>query len=217
MSSFLKKAMGIFVEFDEGNNPIESKAINIQQPIIKESNLNPKTPLNQGEIEKFEKHFEQLFDKANLPGPDYFEFWKMMDTLEVHIPDEKSRILAVFASLSIQGLTKEKLVESANHYKIVIDKDKSEFEKAVADKSKIELDSRIKAVGEFEKKIADDSALIQTLTQEITEAKNKMTALKTEISEAEQKITSSKSNYNLACDAMTTKLIQDIQKIQTTI
>ena len=219
MSGFFKKALGIFVEFEEGAKEPESAQAFPQQSTLKNPTSPPsvKTSFNQGEIEKFEKHFEQLFNKANLPGPDYFEFWKMMETLEAHIPDEKARVSAVYASLSIQGLTKEKLVESASHYKTLIEKDKTEFKKAVADKSKNELDSRKKTVSDFEKKITDHSIMIQNLTKEIGEAQNKISALKMEIMETEQKIISNKGNYNMACDAMLNKLTQDIQKIQTTI
>lgn len=216
MSSIFKKAMGMFVEFDEESKGTQQNPSSLpQQNFKQDAGVNYKPSLNQGEIEKFEKHFDQLFNKANLPGPDYYEFWKMMETLEVHIADEKARIAAVFASLSIQGLTKDKLLESATHYKSVIEKDKSEFEKAVADKAKTELDGRRKSVGEYEKKIADNAIIIQNLTKEITDAQAKVSGLKQEIIEAEKKLIESKGNYNLACDAMLNKLNQDIQKIQT--
>jgi len=218
MSGFFKKALGVFVEFDESSKEAEPKQLFPQQATLKNNTLlQVKNSFNQGEIEKFEKHFEQIFNKANLPGPDYFEFWKMMETLEAHIPDEKARMSAVYASLVIQGLTKDKLIASASHYKTIIEKDKTEFEKAVADKSKIELDSRIKSVSEYEKKVADHAIQIQNLTKEIGDSQAKVTALKLEISEAEQKISSNTANYNVASDAMINKLTQDIQKIQTSI
>jgi len=217
MSSFFKKALGVFVEFDEETKNVNPQVILQPQIAKNEPFITPKSSLNNGEIEKFEQHFDQLFNKANLPGPDYFEFWKMMETLEVHIPDEKSRISAVFASLSIQGLSKEKLLESASHYKTIIEKDKNEFENAVADKSKIEIDSRNKTITDLEKKMAENVALVQNLNKEIADAQGKMTTLKSEITEAEQKIINNKGNYNLACDAMLNKLSQDIIKIQSTI
>lgn len=83
MASFFKKALGVFVEFDDAPNdtPSSGSAPSISREISS-------NPANHAEAEKFEKYFDQLFDKANLPGPDYFEFYKMMETLEKHIPDE---------------------------------------------------------------------------------------------------------------------------------
>jgi hypothetical protein len=43
--------------------------------------------LDEATIDKFDRHFETLFDQANLPGPDYYEFWKMMKTFKPHIKD----------------------------------------------------------------------------------------------------------------------------------
>lgn len=220
MSGIFKKALGLFVEFDEEPAHADSKSSDHPIPQTQTKNetvSNYKPSFNQGEIEKFEKHFEQLFNKANLPGPDYFEFWKMMETLEAHIPDEKVRISAVFSSLSIQGLTKEILVQSIAHYKTVIEKDKSEFEKAVAEKSKTELEARKNTVIDLDKKIVNNSNQIHALTNEISEAQAKIAILKKELQEIEGKLISSKGNYNTACDAMLNKLTLDIQKIQSTL
>ena len=109
MSSLFRKAISLFVILDE--KPSESAPVveknqaagSAQQiPATKPAAAAPS--ISQADLSKFEKHFEQLFEQTNLPGPDYFEFWKTMDTLEAHIPDETARIHAVFASLKIQGL-----------------------------------------------------------------------------------------------------------------
>ena len=105
--SFFKKALGVFVELDTtggDNSPAPSTYRPSSTPSAHVSSPSPSGPVDMASAEKFEKHFETLFDKANLPGPDYFEFWKTMETLEKHIPDESARIAATFASLSVQGL-----------------------------------------------------------------------------------------------------------------
>src|SRR5687768_9119098 len=126
MAGIFKKAMGLFVEFEE--DPQKSTH-QTSSPSAGPTRVSPQQVLNAEEFDKFEKHFEKLFDQTNLPGPDYYEFMKMMETLEAHIKDEKARMSATYASLTIQGLTKEKLVETANKYKEVISHDKAQFEK----------------------------------------------------------------------------------------
>jgi len=220
MSGFFKKALGIFVEIDESTtetpknvtpgsetNHLPGQAI----PAVHSKTL------NEIDIEKFEKHFEKLFEQSNMQGPDYYEFFKMLETLEEHIKDEKTRFSAVFASLSIQGLTKQRLLEAAEYYKSIIVKDKERFEGAINQKSLTELESRMNTVKDLEKKIVDNSELIKKLTKEISDSQAKISILKNEISEEETKLISNKSGYNIACDAMLNKINIDITKIQTNL
>jgi chromosome segregation ATPase len=218
MAAFFKKALGIFLEFDEDPNAEQNE--NPQTAVNKNTSNNTtsnKPAMNHADIDKFEKHFEKLFDQANLPGPDYFEFWKMMETLEAHIADEKARIAAVYASLTIQGMTKDKLVKSASQYKEIIEKDKLQFHSALNEKAKAELESRKGLVSDLEKKIISHSEMIQKLTKEITDAQAKIGTLNSEIVQEESKLQSIQGGYGLACDAMLSKISKDIQKIQTTI
>lgn len=217
MASFFQKALGVFVEFEEDKNtstPIpQSPSITTPLPT---SGLTSSAE-GQAEAEKFEKYFDRLFDQTNLPGPDYFEFYKMMETLEVHIHDEKARLSATFASLSIQGLTKQTLVDSANKYKAIIEKDKADFEKALKDKLTSEVGQRQKDLQAHEKKIAANSEQIQKLTKEITESQSLIGKLKKEVADEETKLAKNNNGYQLASQAIINKIITDTQKIQSTL
>jgi chromosome segregation ATPase len=219
MSGIFKKAMGLFVEFEEDpQNPSSAKsAPSPSAATSSASRVSTQQMLNAEEFDKFEKHFEKLFDQANLPGPDYYEFMKMMETLEAHIKDEKARMSATYASLTIQGLTKDKLVETASKYKEVITADKSQFEKIANAKSEQEIGQKRKDLKGLEETIVRNSEMIQKLTKEITEAQVALGGLKATISEEEQKLARNKQGYMMACEAMLKKITDDIQKIQTTL
>jgi hypothetical protein len=219
-----KKALGLFVEFE----PEETQPVNPHSswgedglPLQVKSNKKSSTVttgfISQNDLDKFEKHFEELFDKANLPGPDYYEFWKMMETLEAAVPDETVRMTAVFATLKIQGLSKEMLISSAEKYLQVVDKDKLEFQNAVNTKVLGEIEGRKSTVDELEKKNNSNTEMIQQLTKEINDNLQKITALKKEVIDEEAKINSNQNGYNIACDAMLAKLSTDIQKIKSTL
>jgi hypothetical protein len=214
MAGIFKKAMGLFVEFEEDEKKSAPPSPNISQSTPR---VSAQQVLNNEEYDKFEKHFEKMFEQANLPGPDYYEFWKMMDTLEAHIKDEKARISATFASLSIQGLTKDKLVETANKYKELINQDKIHFEKVANEKGEKEIGYRKKEVQQLEDTIVKHSELIQKLTREISEAQVTMGKLKATIADEENKLAKNKQGYNVACEAMMRKIADDINKIQTTL
>jgi chromosome segregation ATPase len=215
MAGLFKKALGIFVEFEE-ENP-QSSPDQITKTTSTISTKPTQAVFNAAELDKFEKHFEKMFDQANLPGPDYYEFWKTMETLEAHIPDEKGRISATFASLAIQGLTKERLLESAGKYRHIIELDKATFEKVVDEKSAKEIGQKKKDLQSLEEKIAQHSQTIQRLTKEITEAQQQISKLNGVITEEETKLATNKNGYSMASQAMINKIASDIQKIQSTI
>jgi hypothetical protein len=214
MASIFKKAMGLFVEFEEDSQKSTS---NTSSQSSGPTRVSPQQVLNAEDFDKFEKHFEKLFDQANLPGPDYYEFMKMMETLEAHIKDEKARLSATYASLTIQGLTKEKLVETASKYKELISQDKAQFEKIANDKSEKEIGQKRKDLQGIEEAVVRHAEMIQKLTKEITESQITMGKLKTTIAEEENKLAKNKQGYLLACEAMMKKISEDITKIQTTL
>jgi chromosome segregation ATPase len=215
MASIFKKAMGLFVEFEEDPQKNTSNSSSHRSP--ETTRVSPQQVLNAEEFDKFEKHFEKLFDQANMPGPDYYEFMKMMETLEAHIKDEKARISATYASLTIQGLTKDKLVETANKYKEIINHDKTHFEKIANEKSEKEIGQKRKDVLNLEEMVKRNSEMIQKLTKEITDSQATMGQLKATIAEEESKLARNKQGYMLACEAMMKKISEDINKIQTTL
>lgn len=211
--SFFKKALGVFVELDTSAASTPSPSSSF--PSSPASAPIGITTLDAASAEKFEKHFETLFDKANMPGPDYFEFWKTMETLEKHLPDENSRLAATYASLSVQGLTKPKLLETAAAYMDIIVRDRAAFEQAAAQKAAAAVDGRKQTVVQMEQRIAAHSEQIRKLNAEITEGQAKISALKKELVDEEMKLNTNRSGYQLACDAMTSKIKGDIEKIRT--
>lgn len=224
MSNMFKKALGLFVEFEpEETKPANSHSswgedgLPLQVKSTKKSSANVTNFISQNDLDKFEKHFEEIFDKANLPGPDYYEFWKMMETLEAAVPDETVRMTAVFATLKIQGLSKEMLISSAEKYLQIVDKDKLEFQNAVNTKVLGEIEGRKSTVEELEKKNNSNTEMIQQLTKEINDNLQKITAIKKDVIDEEAKINSNQNGYNIACDAMLAKLSTDIQKIKSTL
>jgi hypothetical protein len=220
MASFFKKALGVFVEFEEDAKKNQDDSTHQKQQnstVVNNNSELPRTQLSAADEEKFQKYFDQLMDKANLPGPDYYEFFKMMETLEAHIPDEKARFAATFASLSIQGLTKDKLIATANKYREIMENDRSNFEIALNNKFNVEVGRRQQEIVSFEKKIQHNADMIQKLTKEITDLQIQIGKLKTEMTEEENKLSLNKSGYMVSCAAVIGKISSDIQKIQTTL
>ncbi len=178
----LKKAgkgfLGMFVEVNETED--DSKPTSIQ------SNNNPPRPisvaapyssvpasvspqLDQNELDKFIKHFEDLFNNANLPGPDYYEFDKMSTAMGSL--DENVRIPAAFSGLAVQGLTKEKLISTGKQYIAIIEQDQKNFQSTVNTVASKDIQLKKDTVVSLTQRVADNEDLIEKLKNDILKDK----------------------------------------------
>jgi len=223
MSSFFRKAMSLFVVLDENAasqsaaSSTPSGATNGPAPEQTVQTAGAQTALSGTDIAKFEQHFQQLFEQTNLPGPDYFEFWKTMDTLEAHIPDEAARMKAVYASLKIQGLNKQTLVGTAGKYKDAVLLDKANFEAAVRKKSEAEIAGRQTEIKKIEQEREEKTKMVEKLRQEIEASAGRLSSLQEEITAEQQKIENAQRGYLAACNAMVSKIEADIEQFQQII
>lgn len=223
-----KKALSSFVEFDQKQKVPEHKQSehatgvvygNVGTPVSSgfSTPLQQPVQVNQNEIEKFTKHFEDLMDSANLPGHDYYEFLKVAQKLEHLIIDEKTRLTSAFASLSVQGLTKDILINSANKYIDIIEKDKEGFDDALKQKIDKEIGSRKSQIDNAQSQIEANNQKIQELAKQITTFQTQIQDLKKQCDEVETTIRKNTQSFSIAHDAIVNTIKTDIQKIQSII
>jgi len=183
-----------------------------QNPAIK-----PMTPpvqtqaVTSEEQQKFEAHFDELFSQENLPGPDYFEFSKMLISMAA-LPDAQ-KVPGAFAALSAQGLTKEKLVETADHYINSINKDTETFKRMLDTKVLKDIEDKKAKVEELNANITKKEQLIADLTVEIANDRNTIAQSNSEIVADEQRYNSKIALYNAAVENKRAAITLDIQRI----
>lgn len=226
MSTFFRKAISLFVIQDE-STPQKSGEQSVARsgaptPAEQTTSQTVRTAsappaMTNADLAKFEQHFDQLFEQTNLPGPDYFEFWKTMETLESHIPDETARMKAVYASLQIQGLNKQTLIATAGQYRDVVLQDKANFEAAVQKKSSAEIAGRQTEIAQVEQQNEEKARMIEQLRQEIDASAKRLAALQEEIEVEKSKIESAQRGYLAACMAMVSKIESDMERFQQII
>ena len=94
----------------------------------------------------FIKFFEDELLKANLPGPDYFEFRKQMITMHQKMTNkgasEEVILQAVLASFDAQGVAPSTLIEAAKTYRQIITAKKDEFLKGASSEKENQLKIR---------------------------------------------------------------------------
>jgi len=205
MASIGKKILSAFVEVADEEQPVTEKRVEIKQSStqVAGSGYASATPSSQG---KFKQYFEKLFNDANLPGPDYFEFSKMTEAMS-SIPDEKARYSAAFAGLNVQGLDKQKLLSTASQYLKILDTDANNFNSTVDAALKEKVEGK-------QKEIEEKTKRIEEITKEINDLHNKIAVLKNEVKENEEKIENNSGSYKRELERMKSKILYDIERIK---
>lgn len=203
MASIGKKILSAFVEISgEEKTPPSKQA----EPIPEYHDTGKQYTTASASSEKFTQYFEKLFRDANLPGPDYFEFSKMIEAMST-IPDEKARYSAAFAGLSVQGLDKSKLLSTATEYLRILNTDAANFNSTVDAALQEKVHAR-------QKEINDKTARIQQLTKEIEQLQQQISGLYESIRENEEKIENNSGGYKTESASMKTRIEKDIEKIK---
>jgi hypothetical protein len=194
-----KKILSAFVEVSEQGRPPS-------QPEVVPITIPPVNHYPGSDSGKFKSYFNKLFEEANIPGPDYYEFSKMIEAMHV-IPDEKSRYMAAFAGLNVQGLDKTKLLSTAAQYLQLLDSDAASFS------STIDLALQEK-VHSKQKEIEEAGNTIQQLSKEIAGLQNRIGVLQNEVKENEEKIQTNSNGYQAEMSKLKEKITNDIEKIK---
>jgi hypothetical protein len=203
MASIGKKILSAFVEISDHEKTPPVKPI--EQVAEYADSGKSHTPSVENSV-KFLHYFDKLFREANILGPDYFEFTKMIEAMN-SIPDEKARYTAAFAGLSVQGLDKAKLLSTAADYLRVLNTDASNFDSTVDVALQEKVHTKKKELGE-------KTGRIEQLSREINELHRQIATLEGEIKENEEKIESNSGAYKLESERMKARIASDIEKIK---
>jgi peptidoglycan hydrolase CwlO-like protein len=163
----------------------------------------PATPATE---QRFAGYFDKLFSDANIPGPDYYEFARMIGAMQA-ISDERARYAAAFAGLQVQGLDKEKLLSTANEYLRVLAADGDQFQKTVDTALQEKVLQRSAAAEEKNRRI-------EALSQEIIQLQQQIGVLQKEIAEAKEKLSVSTNGYAAESERRKQQILADIEKIK---
>lgn len=129
----------------------------------------------------FIKFFEDELVKANLPGPDYFEFRQLLVKTQQKMAAKGMAapevvLQAVMTSFEAQDITPAKLVEAASHYKAVLKQKNDDFLKGAAAEKNNQLQKRqtvLQSHDDSIKKIQQQLQQLELQKQQLEDAMNK--------------------------------------------
>lgn len=216
---FGKKILSFFIK--EGEEPIrQSQAAPVTaappeatKPTI--ANAIPNAAGTANIDKKFVDHFVALLEKANLPGPDYFEYKQALKSMEGLGLGEEKQFQAAWASFKAMGGVKETTVlsTSASQYLSILDKDRVSFlkdvEKAIKD--------RVGALQDEQKRLEDTNKAyaqqIAELQQKMDENKNRLGQIAGEVTEQSAKINANKDSFEMTYLSFVDQIKSDLTKI----
>lgn len=155
---------------------------------------------SQGKVD-YEKYFDELMDKSDLPGPDYREFSQAIAKMSTAPLNEQDKYKTIFSSFETMGATESKLVETANKYIDIFDKKKQDFEK--------------QAGSDRQTHIVDKQTAIDKLNQEIQEKQATVQKMMIEKQQDENSLLIESNNFNNVYTRRKAVILADIEKIKT--
>jgi len=174
------------------------------------------TTVRGGFNEEFYNHLQEEIKKNDLEGADYYEFRKTYEALSKNMGDVQA-LNASFSALCAMSpnLTVDHLLETANFYLDLVNKEHDGFENQFNDKITTEIHGRqsaIEAEDELQGKMTKE---IEALELEIQESQNKQQGLQNEKDVEEDKLNSVKANWDFTIELVKNNINTDIANIGT--
>jgi hypothetical protein len=146
----------------------------------------------------------------NLPTKNYLQFMDSIDKMKALTVDEKNKYMMVYITFSSDGVTKEQLLSSIDHYVEVVKKEESNFNnelKTVLQQSVTDPNSSAIALEKD----------IEALTAQIKEKQAKINETRQQTQQAELNIKLKEANFRKSVEHVVKSLIADKDKINSYI
>ena len=163
---------------------------------------------------RFANALMKALEKKNLDGFDYLEFKQSVGRLTEIGMDLDTAINSAFITGSSVGLTKEKLIKTANYYAEVLQDEKSQFMRSLEKHLVDNVEGKAKQTGELKKKIANWESKIQQLQEQINAAKAEIEASDSQINAARSKAEENQKGFDEAMEVITQTIQKDVADIR---
>jgi chaperonin cofactor prefoldin len=210
--SFGKKILSFFIEEEQSaTNP----TVATPQPVLPQPT--PATPIVRGTVDnKFVEHFANVLEKANLSGPDYFEFRQALRGMDNLGLTEEKQFQATWASFKAMSGTADTQVlnTSIAQYLNTLTADRTAFLKS-ADTA---IQEKVGGLQNEQKQLQTENETLQkqieALQKKMESNQERLSKIGGEIEEQSQKITQNRQNYEATYQQFTNQIQQDSEKIK---
>jgi chromosome segregation ATPase len=150
--------------------------------------------------------------KNNLPGFDYIEFKQSLRALR-EMMDEPTAYKSAFATAATVGLTKEKLLKTATHYKNILATEKKQFDAALQKQMEQRVHSKLTEVEKLKKQIVEYKEKIKALEAKMAKSQSTIDNADQHIQAAKAKIEGTRDDFEHTLQSIVNEIDQDIESI----
>ncbi len=169
---------------------------------------------HHGLDEKSVEFLLNALEKNNLPGFDYLEFKQSLVVLNEQMDlDEASAFKSAFATASVLGLTKEKLLKTADHYKTILLNEKAQFDAALQKQVDQRITGKQQEVARLRKQIEEYRKAIADLEKKIAAAEDTIGKADDEIAATREKIEHTRDAFERTLTSILNQIQLDMESI----
>ncbi|MFZ1455622.1 MAG: hypothetical protein WAT46_06245 [Saprospiraceae bacterium] len=224
-SDMFKKIKSLFIVEDPNSvtgqpesGQSENKGVPSEVTHTQEYNSQATSSRTNGQSDpKFVELLLKAIESNNMEGFDYLEYKNSLKSIESVIPDENVRYKSAFEMAKTIGLTKAKLIESANHYLSVLKSEENKFKDALNNQKTKQIQGRADQLKSVEKSIDDKKKMIEQLTKEIETSTGQLDIVRKEINDSMQKIEITSDSFLASFNLVYGQIQEDVQKITSHI
>jgi len=157
----------------------------------------------------------KALEKNNLEGFDYIEFKQSLGRLSAMDIDEATAYKSAYITASTVGLTKEKLLKTAGHYKKVLLQEKQQFDQALQKQMEQRVESKRAEIEKMKKQVVEYQAKIKQLEEKIAGAQSTIDHADEHIQAAREKIEATREAFEVTLKSVLSEIDQDIENINS--
>ena len=128
--------------------------------------------------------------------------------------DEATRFQSAFAMAQTMGANPDQLLQTAQHYVDVLDREEKKFEEALAAQRQKQIGSKEQAISKLNEEVKKQAEQIKKLTEAIDAKQKKMQQLKEDISLASTKVEATKNDFIASFNSLVNQIQADMENIK---
>lgn len=216
-----KRLLGFFIKEEESSPRVSTTETQRAHPTVSgTASASVSNSAGTADVDrKFVEHFVALLEKANQPGPDYFEFKQALKSMDGLGLDEAKKFQASWASFKAMagppGGAAEisVLTASANQYISILDRDRTGFLKDVEKALNERVGSLTQELSRLQEENKVHAQQIMELQKKINANNERLGQINGEIQEQSVRINDSRDSYDITYHSFVEQINSDVAKI----
>jgi len=162
---------------------------------------------------KFVDAFLRAIKNNAIKEFDYLKFMYSVKSMQDMNMDTDTSFKSAFATAQTMGLTKDKLLKTANHYKVVLAKEREHFADALKNQRSEKISGKLEEAEMLKNKILEYEAKMKQMQKEISAYQKKIEGADKAIEKEKQKIETIKNGFVNSYDHFEEVITSDIKTI----